>query len=139
MDRKPRSFKESWLEYKQKKKPQVATKFRSSSSSSFLKVLHHIFDDHQYEVRCNNLKDLAKAIKLSEELTTSIERYIPSFYQCTKNDSYFFKYNLKSLEKISLVRSCLILLFNCIYQISQTINFNTIRNFTIQKNLSISA
>lgn len=141
MDKKSRSFKEAWLEYKQAKHPNLVNSNtrKTLSYTALSSVLAHIFNEHEYEVHCHNLKSLAKAMDISAELLTSIERYIPSFDLCKKKYDYFSKFKVRNLEKFSFSKSSLILSFKFIFQISLPIIFITIRNFTIQKNLSISA
>ena len=140
MDKKPRSFKEAWVAYKQTKQPNSPTYGGLSYTyKSFSRVLYLIFDHHESKVSSNNFKNLAQAMELSSALLISAEAQICSLGLSKNKSDYFSKFNLRNLEKFSIALSSFIFLFRSSFQISLPIIFNTIRNFTIQKNLSISA
>lgn len=139
MDRKSRNFKDAWLSFKHQKslKQQPQHNLNAQNISTL-------------SSRANRIVEVLSCAIMSLE-SSSAERHLRKLYShrdlfenisCSrftqKFNKLFLEKNLKGLLTIQTIRSVLLSLSKISLTHSSTILI-TLRNFTIQKNLSISA
>ena len=144
MDRKLRNFKNAWLAYKHAKSAPCSSFNELCYHSNNLNILAHTSVNSIKNKQHLDLKELVNVLETCSKLLEHLEAriFIKKTFPKISASKVIYDLsgcNLKKLKKLSFSESSLISTFKCFFLISLPITLIWIRNFSIQKNLSISA